>query len=205
MATIQTLVDEVEALFDDSSNTNFAAATYLSFIKRAYRFAYELAARHSLTFSRARQVVSAVADDEAYDVASDFYTPIALFRTDTAVYVPHVTIAEWETILSPGHLWGWMIQGSELWVKSVDENVTLNFWYHKKIDTSALSLSTTTPFSGALDSYLIEHLYATANSVREMDLSAVDKTYFSGFGDLLIANFSSPAFSPSEVAPYLED
>lgn len=206
MATIESLIDElIIVTVGDPSNERQLDAAYLVFIKNAYRYINNLIPIHGLTFGQKRGTITSVEDVTTYPLGSsgdnalsftDFNGAIGLWRddNDTEVCGP-VTIDQWQTQTNAGHLWGWRIDenGANLWVKDMDEAETLYLWYYSKVDVTTLETSTTTPWNGATDDFVIDTVAMRVNSLEEMVALPQDVKFWGDFRRGLIARYGQPS------------
>jgi len=200
--TIATIITDVRMIVEDSGSTRYTDAQLLPWVKKAIRRANHVIRKYKLGMGIAKQAYSITPTNYA-DLAlpTDFLSvenDAALWRTDTAKALLMKTPQEWESKKTGSE------EGLSMW--KLDEvartfdireapstgaaTVTVNLWYIKKIDPSAYTTSSASPWNGDLDDLIAEYVATRALNADEYEIGS-DAGLWKEFESAIIDTFLS--------------
>jgi hypothetical protein len=177
MAAISALITELRTDLNDDDSTRWTDTKLLNMFKKTIRRANRICQRNAINFAKKSVALATVANQAYVDISStvsDFDVWSGLFRDDTHAEIIKKDEKEWETIYFASLLTFCRLDqaGAKIYFNGTpDSVVALTLWYYPKVDPSAYTVDSTTPWGGRLDDILMEYVGIRAKNIDEMDVS----------------------------------
>jgi hypothetical protein len=168
---VSDLLSYVRRGLGSSASSRWEDADILSAAQVATVRAQGILQRNNIAFGRTSVEFSTVAAQQAYDVPGDLAAVYGLWkRTSTPQQLRHVTIDEWESIITAREATVFAIDGESLKIAGTPQSafsMVLHYWPI----APTLSLSGSTPWNGRLDYVIGDYCRARLYNNDEMEVS----------------------------------
>ena len=169
---VSDLLSYVRRGLGSSASSRWEDADILSAAQVATVRAQGILQRNNIAFGRTSVEFDTVAETSAYDVPGDLAAVYGLWkRTSTPQQLRHVTIDEWESIITAREATVFALDGEDLKIAGTPQNafsMVLHYWPI----APTLSLAGSTPWNGRLDYIIGDYTRIRLFNNDEMDASA---------------------------------
>ena len=151
-----------------SGSTRWSDSDILSVAQVATVRAQGVLQRNNIAFGRSSVEFSTVAEQEDYDVPGDFAAVYGLWNRDTNKRLQHLSIDEWESLLTAKEASAYVIDGEDLRITATPQSaisMVLHYWPIAPTLTTAGS----TPWNGRLDYIIGDYCRIRLYNNDEMD------------------------------------
>jgi hypothetical protein len=168
---VSDLLSYVRRGLGSSASSRWEDADILSAAQVATVRAQGILQRNNIAFGRTSVEFDTVAETSDYDVPGDIAAVYGLWkRTSTPQQLRHVTIDEWESIITAREATVFAIDGESLKIAGTPQSaisMVLHYWPI----APTLSLSGSTPWNGRLDYVIGDYCRARLYNNDEMEVS----------------------------------
>lgn len=173
MSTIADVLEDIRIELNDEQKSRWELdATLVKLVAKSIRRLSHILQRNEIPFARKYYTVTTASGTADYDLPDDFMAVVGLFRDSTNKEIDQYSDAAFERIASATELAAYCIRDGQIKIDSAptgEETLTLIYW--PKIDTSAYSTATETPWDGRLDDLIAEYCALRCKNIDEMDLT----------------------------------
>lgn len=172
MSKVSDVIGLVRIEIGDEEYTRFKSdSTLVSLVKKAIARTSHILAKHNMALSHGVSAIPTVAGTAAYDFPADYVAPIGLYRDSNHTELTHLSLQEWEMLVSAPELTYWTQKSAKIEVNGTPTAVeTLTLHYVKRVDPSAYTTTTTMPWSGQLDYIIADYVKMLLLTLDEMDI-----------------------------------